>query len=156
MTDFIRIEPTRERRVAFARWAVAQNPKIRTVSPQAFAVPADLFTGLPEELLIGATVDGHRYVSPTEDEQAGPDGGPELLGVFQPEREGTVGEALPELPEEAYPPDAQPLDVHPAEDESDRSDRNSKDDRPECADCGRPFKSDRALAAHRRQAHPED
>ncbi|MEV5930922.1 hypothetical protein ACPCSG_23530 [Streptomyces cellulosae] len=76
MNNFIRVEPTRDNRVPFAGWACKQNPKVRTVSPQAFAVPHHLFTDVPERLLIGALVDGHRYVSPEEDE---------LLGVFQPE-----------------------------------------------------------------------
>ncbi|MFI9418085.1 C2H2-type zinc finger protein [Streptomyces werraensis] len=155
MRNFIRVEPTRDNRVPFAGWACDQVPKVRTVSPQAFAVPHHLFTGIPEPLLIGALVDGHRYVSPDEDE---------LLGVFQPEREGTPGQALPELPDEAYPPDAvplptpdfAPLDDAPADDEdSDRSDRAAEHTGPYCTECDRPFKSERGRDAHRRQAHPE-
>ncbi|MFJ3545472.1 hypothetical protein ACIPQH_25290 [Streptomyces rubiginosohelvolus] len=71
MTDMIRIRPTADRRRDFARWAVAQTPKIRTVSPQDFAVPAALFVTAPEEVLIGALVDGTRYVSPVEDAARG-------------------------------------------------------------------------------------
>ncbi|WP_063895104.1 hypothetical protein [Streptomyces sp. Root369] len=154
--EFITVQPTREQRTDFARWAIAQDPKVRTVSTMAFAVPPDLFTGMPEHLLVGALVDGHPYVSPDQgQEPTEAADGPELLGVNQPEVEGIPGEPLPEVPQEAYPPDAVPLDVHPAE-TSDQSDSSAEDGRPKCLDCDRPFKSDRALAAHRRQAHPED
>ncbi|MFF3654878.1 C2H2-type zinc finger protein [Streptomyces olivochromogenes] len=153
---FITVQPAKEQRTGFARWAVAQVPKVRTVSPQAFAVPHGLFTGVPEQLLVGAVVDGHAYVSPGEDQEstAAADG-PVLLGVDRPWVEGTPGEPLPEVSAEAYPPGAVPLDVQPA-DASDRSDAAAEDSQPKCPDCDRPFKSDRALAAHRRQAHPED
>lgn len=57
------VEPARTRRVPFARWAVAQDPKVRTASATSFAVPAHLFTHMPEELLIDSRVDGHDYVS---------------------------------------------------------------------------------------------
>ncbi|PWI15963.1 hypothetical protein DI272_18685 [Streptomyces sp. Act143] len=153
---FITVRPAPQRRVDFARWAVTQDPKLRTVSPSDFAVPNELFTTMPEQLLIGAVVDGHPYVSP--DEQAEPTetaSGPELLGVDLPEREGIPGEPLPEVPAEAYPADAVPLDPAPVE-ESDASDASPEDEGPKCADCDRPFKNDRALAAHRRKAHPED
>jgi hypothetical protein len=149
---FITVQPAREHRVGFARWAVTQVPKVRTVSTTEFAVPHALFTGVPEQLLIGAVVDGHAYVSPDEDEQV-PD---DLLGVFVPEREGIPGEPLPEVPAEAYPPDAVPLEAAPTDEGSDSSDRVAEQTGPYCGECERPFKSDRALAAHRRQAHPED
>jgi hypothetical protein len=167
--ELIHVRPAPETRRDFAVWAVAQTPKVRTVSPTDFAVPVGLFAEVPEELMIGSLVNGHRYVSPQEDAANGtPPPGQEgdLLGVFQPEREGIPGEPLPEVPDEAYPPDAVPLDPPdfaplddaPADDsdESDRSDRTVRDGRPVCTDCGRPFKSDRALNSHRRQAHPED
>ncbi|MGC5413069.1 hypothetical protein ACPXCX_56840, partial [Streptomyces sp. DT225] len=57
------------------------------------------FAGMPEAVLIGATVDGHRYVSPEEDqEQAG-----ELLGVataaaFTETPAAEPGEPLPKEP----------------------------------------------------------
>ncbi|UQA95621.1 hypothetical protein [Streptomyces halobius] len=69
MSDLIHVVPTAEQRQQFAAWAVAQTPKIRTVGPNAFAVPAALFTEVPERLLIGSHVDGHRYVSPDEDQE---------------------------------------------------------------------------------------
>jgi hypothetical protein len=152
---FITVKPARDLRTAFARWAVAQDPKVRTVSPVDFAVPYGLFTSVPERLLVGAVVDGHTYVIPDEPEPTDPASGPVLLGVDQPEQEGIPGEPLPEVPAEAYPPGAVPLDLHPA-DASDRSDATAEDGQPKCPDCDRPFKSDRALATHRRQAHPED
>ncbi|MFF5968268.1 hypothetical protein ACFY64_32000 [Streptomyces collinus] len=159
--DLIHVRPTPELRRDFAEWAVAQVPKVRTVSSTVFAVPAALFTDVPERLLIGSLVDGHRYISPDEDQQQAAPGsaGDDLLGVYLPEREAVPGEPLPELPDEAYAPDATPLDATPADDgsdESDQSDRTADTGKPTCADCGRPFKSDRALNSHRRQAHPED
>lgn len=63
----IHVEPVRELRREFAVWATAQDPKVMTVSPSAFAVPDGLYVDVPEVLLVGARVDGHRYVSPTED-----------------------------------------------------------------------------------------
>ncbi|MEU7323417.1 hypothetical protein ABZ682_23125 [Streptomyces griseoviridis] len=152
MSTFITVRPARELRADFARWAVAQDPKLRTVSPLDFAVPNGSFTGMPEHLLIGALVDGHPYVSPDEQgEPTEPASGPTLLGVDQPEAEGIPGEPLAELPA-----DAQPLDVHPAEGNDAGDAVDPDDDRPKCAACDRAFKSDRALAAHRRQSHPED
>ncbi|MTE20284.1 hypothetical protein F0L17_14435 [Streptomyces sp. TRM43335] len=67
MLNIIRIEPAPARRRAFAAWAVAQEPKVRTCSATEFAVPADLYASMPEDILIGSTVDGHRYVSPELD-----------------------------------------------------------------------------------------
>ncbi|MGJ3558859.1 hypothetical protein ACR6C2_07720 [Streptomyces sp. INA 01156] len=127
---------------------------MRTASPQAFAAPHPLFTGMPEPLLIGATVDGHRYVSPDEDQEpTEPADGPELLGVDLPEREGIPGQPLPEVPDEAYPPDAKPL---PPPDFAPLEDAPADDDGITCDVCSRPFKSERGRDTHRRQAHPED
>lgn len=89
--DTIRVKPERSRLVAFARWATAQTPKVGTIGLGEFGVPADLFVHAPEDVLIGALVDGHRYVSPTEDAANGvpepghqDDVGQELLGVADP------------------------------------------------------------------------
>lgn len=71
MRPMIHVQPAAELRRPFAVWATAQRPKIRTVSTSAFAVPAGLFAGMPEELLIGALIDGHGYVSPVEDATLG-------------------------------------------------------------------------------------
>lgn len=67
MLEVIRIEPAPARRRAFAAWAVSQDPKVRTCSATEFAVPADLYAAMPEDILIGSRVDGHRYVSPELD-----------------------------------------------------------------------------------------
>ncbi|MFE2424651.1 hypothetical protein [Streptomyces hokutonensis] len=93
------VQPARELRVDFARWAVAQTPKVRTCSTTDFAVPPHLFTHLPEHLLVGSLVDGHRYV-PVEDEN------PEWLTAVP-------GEPLPAVPDSAYGPDSVPLDAAP-------------------------------------------
>lgn len=63
----IRVKPERSRLVAFARWATVQTPKVGTIGLGEFGVPAPLFVHTPEDVLIGALVDGHRYVSPAED-----------------------------------------------------------------------------------------
>ncbi|MGA5497703.1 hypothetical protein ACPCSP_25400 [Streptomyces cinereoruber] len=131
-SDKIHVQPAVQHRQAFARWAVSQNPKLRTVGPSTFAVPEDLFTGMPEDILIGALVDGQRYVSPEEDAaegrpapgstalvgEAGPETvvplpapGGELLGVAtvegftEGERKATPDEPLPELQEQTDAPD---------------------------------------------------
>ncbi|MDH6489660.1 hypothetical protein [Streptomyces sp. SAI-127] len=90
--NMITVRPERSRLVAFARWATAQTPKVGTVGLGEFGVPADQFVNAPEDVLIGALVDGHRYVSPTEDAANGvpepgdyDDGGQELLGVATPQ-----------------------------------------------------------------------
>lgn len=76
MNDAIHVQPTAALRRAFAVWATAQVPKIRTVDSQTFAVPGRLFTAVPEELLTGSLVDGHRYVSPDDEPPAPPDYAP--------------------------------------------------------------------------------
>ncbi|WP_405759443.1 hypothetical protein OG234_13200 [Streptomyces sp. NBC_01420] len=79
MTELIHVQPARPQLRDFARWATVQTPKIGTVGVAVFGVPPDLYVEAPEELLIGATVDGHRYVSPVED-AAEQGAGPRLLG----------------------------------------------------------------------------
>ncbi|WP_284576828.1 hypothetical protein [Streptomyces sp. 2P-4] len=169
MSHLIHVQPAPEQRRAFAVWATQQTPKVRTVSPSVFAVPAGLFTAVPEEVLIGSTVDGHRYVSPYEDEPGQPptalvgEQGPELL---VPMREAVPGDRLPDLPEGAYgpdsvplaPPDFAPLEDAPAADEGDDEGDHGGDDVPAdgahvCEDCGRSYASDRGLATHRRKKH---
>lgn len=71
MRPMIQVQPTPELRRPFAVWATEQRPKVRTVSTTAFAVPVELFVSAPEEILIGALIDGHRYVSPVEDAALG-------------------------------------------------------------------------------------
>ncbi|WPR52843.1 hypothetical protein SJI45_19090 [Streptomyces sp. S399] len=83
----IHVRPLARLRVPFARWAVGQDPKVRTVSQSEFGVPPRLFTDMPEDLLRGSLVDGRPYVSPLDQEEgteaAGP-GAAELLGVARP------------------------------------------------------------------------
>lgn len=159
MSDFIHVQPDAVQRAGFARWAVAQKPKIRTVAPTVFAVPPALFAAVPEPLLIGAVVDGHRYVSPDEDQSTG------LLGVataeglaaIAPELEGIPGEPLPDVPEEAYGPDSAPLDKGSQSDQSDSNPEVADETAPfACGICVRDFTSTRGRDTHRRQVHPED
>ncbi|GGZ73286.1 hypothetical protein ACFOOM_00885 [Streptomyces echinoruber] len=91
----IRVKPAPHLRAAFAKWAVAQTPKVDTCSHSEFCVPPDLFTLVPEELLIGATVDGHRYRSPLEDEQlaAGPQEREPVPGQPPPGGQVVAGDA---------------------------------------------------------------
>lgn len=119
----IRIEPTRALRRDFARWAVTQSPKPRTVSECAFAVHAHLFATAPEEILIGALIDGHRYISPDEDTAQGrpAPGAQELLGV-------ATEEGFTE-PDQAAP------------------------DGASCPGCEREFSTVRGRDAHTRQVH---
>ncbi|MEU5452495.1 hypothetical protein [Streptomyces californicus] len=181
----IEVQPTPEQRRAFAAYAVLQRPKWRTVSPMSFAVPADRFAAVPEELLIGAVVDGHRYVSPDEDAELGaqplarlldcgtcyeetgeevhpqpecPLGtGPEveLLGVATEEglREAVVGERLPEVPAEAYGPDAVSIPAVGPDEETSPTDK-AVGGFP-CPDCGKPFSSARGRDTHQRMKHAE-
>jgi hypothetical protein len=105
MTEIIHVQPRRDVRVAFARWAVAQQPKVRTVSADAFGVPAHLFTDMPEGLLRGSLVDGHPYVSPLDHEEEtepAPPGAPELTGVAGP-RLLSCGLCYEESGEEVHP-----------------------------------------------------
>lgn len=87
LRPMIHIRPASDRRVDFAVWAVRQRPKVRTTTPDTFAVPDELFIDVPEPLLIGALVNGHRYVSPDEDAADGrpAPGAAELLGVATPD-----------------------------------------------------------------------
>ncbi|MFC4060243.1 hypothetical protein ACFOWE_18215 [Planomonospora corallina] len=91
----IRVQPARELRRDFAAWAVAQTPKVRTVSTTEFGVPDQVFPAVPEELLYGALVDGHPYVPAAAELE---------------EREAVPGEAMPEIDPAAYPPGTVPLD----------------------------------------------
>ncbi|MFK0063348.1 hypothetical protein ACIQTN_29485 [Streptomyces werraensis] len=151
----ITVKPERSRLVAFARWATAQTPKVRTVGLGEFGVPADLFVHAPEEVLTGALVDGHRYVSPSEDAANGlPEPGDyqeELLGVATPE-------ALVSPAEGAG--DFAPLEDAPADDEEPEdqdAEQAAGDGGPFACDlCPREFTTERGRDSHRRQVHRED
>lgn len=64
MSDFVHIEPADAQRRAFAKWALAQTPKLQTSSSTGTDVPVDLYPDVPPELLEGAYVDGFRYGGP--------------------------------------------------------------------------------------------
>ncbi|MDX3237220.1 hypothetical protein PV392_16380 [Streptomyces sp. ME03-5709C] len=147
MSEFIRIQPAPALRVPFARWAVAQSPKIRTVSPSEFAVPAHLFVDAPEDILTGALVDGRPYVPAVEE-------------AAVPEREGNPGVPLPPVPDEAYPADAEPLPEFAPLEDAPADEHDSQPDRADadfpCDLCSRGFTTSRGRDLHRRQVHPED
>lgn len=102
--DLIHVRPRRDQRVAFARWAVSQRPKVRTTSAEEFGVPPVLFVDMPEDLLRGSLVDGRPYVSPLDHEEteAAPAGAPELTGVVGP-RLLSCGLCYEENGEEVHP-----------------------------------------------------
>lgn len=170
MTAVIRVQPTADLRPEFAAWAVAQTPPVRTVSHVEFGVPAQMFTHMPEALLLGALVDGRRYISPDEDGAEGrPAPGAEPLGVAGPEPaddvraevEALVAARLPEAAQAGMTADEPAVDpAHTPADEadtSDRSDQSPEEDAAfECEACGRDFSTARGRDTHRRLAHPED
>lgn len=78
MSAFVHIEPGDAQRRAFARWCLAQTPKLQTSSSTGTDVPVDLYPDVPPELLEGAYVDGFRYGGP-EAPQPDPVGPPEDL-----------------------------------------------------------------------------
>lgn len=128
----IHVQPAPPMRRRFAQWAVAQRPKVRTISTHEFAVPPRLYVDMPEELLRGSTVDGHPYVSPEEPtaptvataatknaQPPGPDSGaggaraaaaheeePSTAPV-EPAVDGTTGSSVP-VPERAPGPEHHP------------------------------------------------
>ncbi|MFF5655207.1 hypothetical protein [[Kitasatospora] papulosa] len=155
MLTTIRVRPAAGARRAFARWAIEQTPKVRTASHAEFAVPADLFTHMPEDLLVGSMVDGHRYRSPAED-------------ADQQERTGVPGVPLPVVPSGAYPPGSVPLDEHPGDGDDDQAadtepatavppvDEQHDAAQFACDICPRTFDTERGRNTHRRQAHTEE
>jgi hypothetical protein len=180
-SNVIRIKPERSRLVAFARWATAQTPKIGTIGLGEFGVPAHQFVDAPEEVLIGAIVDGHRYVSPTEDAANGtpPPGhqhqeqepaGAELLGVATPQALTAPGD--PEADAAAMVAATSPETVRRAMDAvllatdlaasdaaggQDGEQESTGDGGPFICDlCSREFTTERGRDSHRRQVHKED
>lgn len=57
----VHIVPAPEHRRDFARWCLAQNPRIETASANGSDVPIDLYPSVPVELLEGAYVDGFQH-----------------------------------------------------------------------------------------------
>lgn len=177
MNQLIRIRPTPALRVEFARWAVAQRPKVDTVGLHEFGVPARLFAGMPERILIGALVDGHWYVSPEEDATLGRPG-PGASGPAATATATVVGESVPETVIPLTRPDRSRQlagvsgleqllgtavpgpSVGAATPDSDRSDSTSNKAEAagggtSCDVCQRTFSTSRGRDAHRRQVHPE-
>jgi hypothetical protein len=154
--QLIKVQPARALRVDFARWAVAQTPKVRTSSPLEFAVPAALFPAVPGELLAGALVDGQPYVPAAGEEPA------HLLGVSAPpETASAAGESPASAREHEEQP--RPRDAEQAgppaleqEEQADLTRDEAVSGEYTCPDCGRPFPTPRGLSAHRRQAHLEE
>jgi hypothetical protein len=176
----IHVQPTPELRRAFAVWATEQRPKVRTVSTVAFAVPPNLFVTAPEEILIGALVDGHRYVSPYDHASA------ELLGVATPadltpapgspeaDAAAMVAATSAALVERAMGAALVAADLaasnktrdEPADDEHDQDDDDQGDETDDghagdvepyaCDLCPRTFGTERGRDAHRRQVHRKD
>lgn len=181
----IEVLPAPWHRREFARWAIAQTPKIRTVAQNTFGVPDEMFADAPEELLIGAMVDGHRYVSPVEDEEQAQAAAVVTVGGVPVDEwvVGVPGRPLPPVPDSAYgpdsvplpPPDFAPLEDAPADDadgdNSDSSDSGpdlpapevdaSAEPQPEgvfpCPDpdCEREFTTERGSETHYRMVHTE-
>ncbi|CAL9613011.1 hypothetical protein SUDANB1_05666 [Streptomyces sp. enrichment culture] len=149
----IKVRPAPGLRGEFARWAVAQDPPLNTCSHAEFGVPDDVYVHMPEELLIGSHVNGHPYRSPLVEEQQ---------TAASQEIEGTPGEPLPEVPAEAYGPDAVPLDPPEAWVEPKAQVEPLAFDEPAqgepvafgCDLCPRDFTTERGRDTHRRQVHP--
>lgn len=144
MTDFIRVQPSTAQRVEFARWAVGQSSRIRTISEVEFAVPADLFTLAPEYALVGALVDGHPYRA-VEDEL-----GPSMV-VTELDAHGrqiTAEEAGIEVIASAPGEGRVNLEsLAPVSSLPDTTPVHA------CADCDKTSTSAAGLAAHRRAKH---
>lgn len=185
MSRFINVQPAAEQRRPFAVWASAQVPKVGTASESSFAVPHDLFMAVPEPVLVGALIDGHRYVSPAEDAAEGrPEpAAPDLLGVATAEGFAPPAPGSPEADAAAMvaatPPETvqaamdavllatdlaalnaagdEPGSELPTPDPSDSSD--PAEDPPEgvfpCGGCDREFTTDRGQQMHYRRIHGE-
>jgi hypothetical protein len=145
LLNLIRVRPAPGTDAQFARWAIAQDPPVTTVSHCEFGVPGDLYTEMPEELLVGSLINGHPYRSPLVEE---------AQTAASQEREGIPGEPLPEVPEHAYPPGAQPLPYLPAT-EPEQLPTPEPTAGYVCDVCGRTFTTNRGRNSHRRQVHPE-
>lgn len=61
MSYMVLIEPSDENRQAFAKWCLAQTPRIETASHAGSEVDSELFKQVPEALLVGAHIDGRLY-----------------------------------------------------------------------------------------------
>ncbi|WNI20273.1 hypothetical protein [Actinacidiphila sp. ITFR-21] len=167
----IHVQPAQEMRVDFAVWAVAQTPKIRTVSTNSFAVPPRLFVEVPEEILIGALVNGHRYVSPDEDAATGqpPPGTPPAPAPGSPEADAAamVAATSPETVQAAMDAALLAVDLAalnaggdepgselPAGGDNPATPEEQPDGVFLCPGCPKEFTTARGRDTHARQVHP--
>lgn len=164
MQPTIRVQPAREQMRAFAGWAVEQRPKVRTVAPNAFGVPADLFVQIPEPLLIGALIDGHRYVSPDEDAATGtlPPGTEDPVAIPRQRRVQTGTEdrqaTTPQAPAEGDSREATAVLGDQGRETFvplSRGDEEQQGGPFLCETCSREFTSERGRDTHSRLKHPE-
>jgi hypothetical protein len=152
MTDLIYVRPAPALRRDFAIWAVAQTPKVRTTDPQTFAVPGRLFSEVPEPLMIGSTVDGHRYVSPDEDAANGtPPPSQSAPADASTAQEAATAAVASRSPEDV---DRSMAAAVPAAEVADGQQEQSEGVFP-CRGCDREFTSERGRDTHHRLKHPE-
>ncbi len=159
----IHVQPAVEQRQSFAMWAVTQKPKVRTVGPHTFSVPPALFTRVPERVLIGALVDGHRYLSPEEDRQEPAviprqtdptltelDAFPESVTASGGSRAGTAPSKLGE-PHPASPDTVGPAPTPAIKQQGGQGDTGGGP--YACTVCSRDFATARGRDTHHRRAH---
>jgi hypothetical protein len=152
VTEFIRVQPTRDNRRDFAGWACAQTPKVRTCSASEFAVPHHLFTDVPEPLLIGALVDDHRYVSPDEDAANGtPPPGQQPPASASTAQEAATAAVASSSPEDEHSTAASVL----ADEAADGQEEPPEGVFPCGGGCDKEFTTERGRDTHRRLKHPE-
>jgi hypothetical protein len=65
---YVTVTPAMPLRVPFAQHVVSADPYTRTVGLNEFAVRTDVFTHMPEELLVGSTIDGTPYRAVVDEE----------------------------------------------------------------------------------------
>lgn len=134
MSDFIRVQPTRELRTEFARTVVAADGHTRMAGGGVFLVHRDVFVQLPEALLIGALIGGTPYRTVAEGDE------PATGGALPAGTMALVGEAGPET-------------VVPVADPLAREQSPTHSGLHLCADCGKTAASAAGLKAHRRAKH---
>jgi hypothetical protein len=147
MNDYITVIPAREQRQRFARWSLGQQPGgLAMSSHEAWAVPSALFTEVPEELLVGALIDGRPYRAVVEDFEPHGDGyRPVPPAGVVPVDDGAGPESL----------DFAPLDDADGGHADDAAPADDATEAWGCEDCGRPFATQRGLNRHRTAVHHE-
>lgn len=136
MDTLITVKPGPHKRGLMALWLVSEHPSVRTVSESEFGIPPAVFTLMPEELLTGAIVDGHEYVSPDLD--------PVQVSEAEPPHP-PVSDSRPEMTPEPEPnAEVDPLEAPQSTTISGLF---------LCEDCDKTSTSAAGLAAHRRAKH---